>query len=685
MQHHLKIRSLYLWFIFALSLIHLIVLSSAGRNPGLILAALPVAYAMHIWFNRKNLTNPTKTILPLIIITLITATIASHLINIVTLESHSGIQIRYRQLQIILLHTLPFAVVFIARKPSLRYGLPAIGLTLQLLPPYSTSLQYTFQIPMYGRIVALLYLCLFIYRKPIRPILFFPAIVAIPTLFYSQSMGNTIDHILLWTIFAVAASSISKLRKTQSRSLIFVILILSILHSIFNLIYPRLYAVNNNIMAMQNETVILASLILIFSLNYIFRIKIILSLLLFLFFEIYAIRVGSETGILTLFLSACIFYSITIIYFKFKQKLQPLLYYALAFGTVAVIFAAIIYITQFNTSHPIISRLFLWRTILNSIVENPQYLIFGTGDFGPYHLFIFRNFQTNLSNAELNILNREPYLLSTDPHNDYLSILYSGGIVLLFVIIFLSIRMFKNSKITTQLVNVQKIESIFLSAIASAFIATILLHGLTEPFTTGATTGFLFFLMFALIQSYTHSVKIKRLKGVSNKRITQIVHTIMVILATYFLTLSTLQLPATNFWRKNGELFLTLRQSFTLPEAIEINETQKKRIQQTLPRLLLLTKLAPWESDYYRQAGDIELLLFLSKSNRNNQELKSAALINYCYAFALRSSPIHYAMIKRISPDLNHACIGISLRQNLSSYDPQHLLDITNENGSPLF
>lgn len=666
-----KVGNLFIIFLLLLSITHLAVLSTTSRNPALILGALPLAIGLHVWFRRKSLSQLNELLIPIIIILLITTTVADHLLNVVPFEASKPTAQAYRSLQITIMHSLPFVIVFIHRKPWLRSALPIIGLVLQLLPPYSYGATITYQVPMYGRITALLYLTLlsqsFTLNKNSIPLFLLP-IASIPALFYGHSIGNTIDHILLWLIFGFAALAIANLkRKPASLFFIFFIVQVCIL-SIFVMIFPRLHSINSNITSIHLEAMLAFSMLGLF-LNQKTKLAIIYSVLLFLIFLFTDLRAGATTGLVVLPLIFFVFYSFFISnQFKYKIQLQSLIIIAV----ILLVGAAAIYLLLIDSSFTIQARRLVWQLTVKGISNSPLNIIFGTGDFGPYHFFQFRYLTELLSPENFEIIANEPYLISTHPHNEYLFMLFAGGVVYTATFVYFLYRLFSLTKVTN-----------LLFATIISLLSGMILHGLTEPVITGATTGFIFFLFYGIALSLNKKSDIQ--KSITANNFKTIIALILSITAVYFLTLSTIQLPATKFWKQNSELFLTLRQSFTLPETIETNETQKKSIQQTLPRLLLLTKLAPWESDYYRQAGDIQLLLALSEPALNNQELKSAALVNYCYAFALRSSPIHYAMIKRISPDLDHACDGISIRQNLINYDPQHLLDMTNENGSPLF
>ncbi|MBW7857733.1 MAG: O-antigen ligase family protein [Leptonema sp. (in: Bacteria)] len=670
-RQSIKVRNVFLIFLLLLSITHLTVLSVTSRNPALILGALPLAIGLHVWFRRKSLSQLNELLIPIIIILLITTTVADHLLNVVPFEQSKPIAQAYRSLQITILHTLPFVIVFIHRKPWLRSALPIIGLVLQLMPPYSYGVTITYQVPMYGRITALLYLALlsqsFTFNKNSIPLFLLP-LASIPALFYGHSIGNTIDHILLWLIFGFAALAIANLRK-KSAALFFIFFIVqACILSVFVSIFPRLHSINSNITSIHLEAMLVFSMLGLF-LNQKSKLATIVSTLLLLIFLFTDLRASATTGLVVLPVIFFVFYGFFVSnQFKYKIQLQSMI----LIGVISLVAAATIYLLLIDSSHTMQARRLLWQLTVKGISNSPLNMIFGTGDFGPYHFFQFRYLTELLSPEKFEIIANEPYLISTHPHNEYLFMLFAGGVVYIAVFIYFIYRLFSLAKLT----------NLLFAAIIS-LLSGMILHGLTEPVITGATTGFIFFLFYGITLSFNKRSDIQKPIFVNNFK--TIITLILSITAVYFITLSTIQLPVTKFWKQNGELFLVLRQTTSLPKTIETNEKQKEQIQQALPRLLLLTKLAPWESDYYRQAGDVELLFSLSEPTSNNQEIKSAALMNYCHAFALRSSPIHYAMIKRLSPNLEQACSGIHLRQSLTGYDPQHVLDLPNSDGLPLF
>lgn len=637
-----------------LSLIHLAVLSVASRNPAQIWGAVLLSLFLVLWLNRRRISHSLRHIPALATAVLIIVTVADLLINLVPFEPRPNIGSAYRILLTALLYCLPLAVILLSRRRRFRALLPVAGLTILLLPPFSYELNTAFQAPFYGRITGLLYLLL-LWRKlrfsRADLILLLPALAAVPALFYGHSPGNTLDHIQIWLLFGAAAIYIRHLKQVKFEVLT-LILPLSFAHAFFIFIFPEMHSINSNVTAMLVEAM------MIFGFVYLFRgkqgtpVSSAISILLFLFLLILCLRINSQTGTVVVLFSGAVYFGFYVIQPRLNKLPWSLF---LPTGTVLTIVSAAAYLGFVNQSKTIVARRFVWEVTIVGLTDSPVSLFTGNGDFGPFHIYLFRHLRRALSNLDLQVLEGEPYLISQHPHNDILFVLYGGGILLLGIMTWLTVKLLRDS---------QRF-SLPYKAGGIAFVAAMLLHGLTEPFSTGITTGFLFFLAFAL---FTESGK--------TRRVTPKGSLVLAGLASYLLLLAFLQIPVTRFWRENNHFFFALRKDESVP-AQSVNRDDLNEVESRLQTLILL---APYESDYYRQAGDAARLRSIASSDND----PAPAERFYCQAFALRSSPLHYASIRRVEPDLNKACQGISLRQGLQSFDPQGLLD-RKINGAPLF
>lgn len=635
------------------SLIHLAVLSVASRNPAQIWGAVLLSLFLVLWLNRRRISNSLRHIPALATAVLLIVTVADLLINLVPFEPRPNIGSAYRILLTALLYCLPLAVILLSRRRRFRALLPVAGLTILLLPPFSYELNTAFQAPFYGRITGLLYLLLLWRRLRFSRadlILLLPALAAVPALFYGHSPGNTLDHIQIWLLFGAAAVCIRQLKNRLT--VVALLLPVALMHGLFVFAYPSLVAVNSNVTAMYIEGMMIFGFALILQVELKRPVRIVAITLLLSFALILCFRMDSKTGMAVILFAGSVFFAFHTIQPRVPGKFMKMLFPAGLFLTVAV---AAYYIGVLNQSHSIAARRLVWEAAIDGIIQNPLNSLTGTGDTGPFHLYLFRHLNRPPTDIDLKILQAEPYLISTHPHNDLLFILYSGGLIYLGAVILLTFHMIRNS---------QRLSSP-LRAGGISFFAVMLMHGLTEPFSTGVTTGFLFFLAFAFFTEPGQARRIPR-KG----------SLVLAGLASYLLILAVVQIPVTRFWRENNHLFFALRKD----ESIPVQSVNRDDLNEVESRLRTLILLAPYESDYYRQAGDVARLRSIASSDND----PAPAERFYCRAFALRSSPLHYASIRRVEPDLNKACQGISLRQDLQSFDPQGLLD-RKINGAPLF
>lgn len=635
-----------------LSLIHLAVLSVASRNPAQIWGAVLLSLFLVLWLNRRRISNCGRYIPALTTAVLVIATVADFLINFVPFEPRPNIGSAYRIFLSALLFLLPVTAILLFRVRRYRPVIPVAGLAMLLLPPFSYELNLAFQAPLYGRITGLLYLLL-LWRKlkfsGRDAILFLPAAAGIPALFYGHSPGNTLDHIQVWSLFAVTSVYIRHLREKRL-TLLTLLFSFSLMHALFVFFYPQLRAVNSNVTAMYTEMMMLFGLIAIIDSRIKAPYKIGSSLALAAFLLVLNLRMESQTGTIVVLFAVTVFF----VHRLFQSRASLKKWSSLVFtGAILAVILAAAYIVFLDHSRTIVSRRFVWEAALAGFGHSPLSMILGTGDFGPFHLYLFRHLQRPITDADLTILKGEPYLISQHAHNDVVFMLYAGGLVYLVIFLFLIVGMIRSSGSRGP----------SLEAGARASVAALLLHGLTEPISTGVTTGFLFFLSLAF---FTQPPRATRMRRYGNA--------IIAVATLYFIVLAFLQIPVTRFWKQNNALFFAIRKE---TQAAPVNPAELQFIES---RLQTLITLAPYESDYYRQAGDAVVL----QSGIPYDVADPAAELYYCKAFAIRSSPLHYASIRRMQPDLTRACGKMQLRQKLEGYDPQELL-LRDIKGVPLF
>ena len=666
----------FLLSVALLSLIHLSVLTLTARNPAMVWAAFIISTGFLFWHNRHRRHSISRLLPPFILSVLVITTIADLLINTLPFEGNPTVNKAYRHFLTMLMFALPIITSALYSKRQFRPILPAFAFATLLLPPFSYDLNVAFQTPLYGRITALLYVCFLWPRLRFNRsdlLLFLPAASALPALIYApsgHSPGNTIEHIQFWTIFAIAAIYIrhriyhSKLQQ----NLIGLLSAMALLHAAFVIKFNWLHSINSNVTSMYLEAMLIFGYIFLFDAKFKSSSKAFLTCLWFFFILWVSVRIGSDTGTIVILFSTAVFLSSYLIYGLLKYRLLRLSI-PISIGT--VIAAASSYLLFFNQSHTIKARRLIWEAALNGIFETPMQFLFGTGDFGPYHLYLFRHLLRPLTDSDELVLVKEPFLISQHPHNDLILSLYGGGIVYVLIVGFLLLLMIRNSR---------KLTPVYRAG-AVAFTSVMLLHGLTEPFSTATTTGFLLFLALAIFAPASSAQILQSSISSMTKRTGNVV---LFLLVFYFSALAAIQIPVTRFWRADHTLFMMLHVIIPL-DTSRINQQEVTSVKQ---RLHLLTQLAPYEADYFRQAGDaalIEALIEEKATSVKPPENLAEVDYYYCKAFALKSSPIHYRMLHRLDPTLDHICKDQPLRQELKTFDPHDLLLRRDSNGKSIF
>lgn len=634
------------------SLFHFLTLTVSGNAPSSfwlpVLASggyLAFRYRSEFFRSYYALTLMTASIL-------VSSTIADHLLNAVPFETNIQIQTGYKQFQSLMLLTLPILVAVYGERSKDIKSMLVFGLCLQLLPPYSYAMMTQFLVPSYGRIVVLFYILMTLPGTSIRldrrilAALALVPLVALPSLFYGHSPGNTIDHIVTSLLFVLAAMVLSTLSASSTDRLINLVVATQALHVLFSILIPGLHAINNNMTAMGAEGVMILALYRFArgrGLSAVLTGTIITVAVLILM-----IRIEATTGLVATLAGASIYLYMQFLHDRFPASWRPFL---LPAGLTLTIASALYYLLLVSDNSSIQIRRLLWELTLSGTMKSGITTLLGTGDFGPHHFFLFRHLNRDLLPSEMALIQSEPHTIGQHPHNDFLLMLYGGGLLFSVLSGFLFLRTFLSSLIKNTPV----------SAMSAALMGSIIIHGLTEPYTTSPATGFLFFTGIVLYWKQFSEAPIRIGSSVS----------IPVSLALLFLmTMVILHAPIVHFWKENTAVL------FEIQSDQKVSPLQTERLNaaaSALKRIELLTLLQPWESDLFRQRGD--LLTAVASTTGGVQEFQTRFDV-YCTAFKLRSSPIHLQRLKNahLSTYRNRQCLGMSMDKLEKSYDPYGLV-----------
>ncbi len=167
-----------------------------------------------------------------------------------------------------------------------------------------------------------------------------------------------------------------------------------------------------------------------------------------------------------------------------RPELRFGLAFAGMFGGISVSLLLAVYI--FHDS-AFTCRLQLWKLALGGVIESPLSAILGTGYYGPYYLF--RHYIGDISYF-LPELEKQPWLLTTHPHSDYMAVLYGSGLtgLLAFLgIIALPFRLAIDDSL-------QKSRWFYFFF---AGLSALAIHGGGDPMSTVFYSGVLFWIFLA--------------------------------------------------------------------------------------------------------------------------------------------------------------------------------------------
>ena len=637
--------------ILAGALFHFLTLTLPGRNPTVFWIPVLLSVGYLIFRYRTRLFKSHRALSLLTVSILITSTIADHLLNIVPFEPHAHIQVFYRQFQSLLLLTIPVLATIFGERSKKSRTVILFGLCLQLLPPYSYAMMTQFLVPAYGRTILLLYILMAIPGTRIRldrsivTVLVLLPLVALPALFYAHSPGNTVDHIVVSSLFIAAALILSTLPARNTEVLINLILGIQALQILFSIVFPGLHAVNSNVTAMAAEWIMILALYRFVQIGGIRGVAAgfitVLAVLLLM------IRIDSNSGLVAAACGAGIFLYMHIVHRRLPIAVRSVL---LPAGLVILVSAALYYLLYIAGSSSIQIRRLLWEMALKGTAQSPITALLGTGDFGPYHFFLFRHLDRSLTSSETALLQGDPWLIGHHPHNDFLLILYGGGLIFLLLSGYLIAR---------TLISSLRQNTPF-SSMSAALMGAIIVHGLTEPFTTSPATGFLF---YAAIIFYWKQFS-KAPLGIN--RVTTVLVSIPLL---FLISVAALHAPVTRFWKHHNDILLELQ------SGRRVSPLQKEGLEaarKTIERIDLLTALQPSESDLFKQQGD--LLTAIASTTGSEKEFQ-LGFDAYCRAFSLRSSPIHFQSLKSAHrfAGAHVQCLGMTLDELENTYDPHDL------------
>lgn len=307
-----------------------------------------------------------------------------------------------------------------------------------------------------------------------------------------------------------------------------------------------------------------------------------------------------------------------------RSRLRKLLRLAYPLSLTAAIIILMFFLRYGYSSHSIFIRNVLWDSVFEALYESPVQLIAGTGNFG-YFFYLPQHWSLPVNETHQLFLRLEPHAINHNPHNDYLLMLYGGGILYLSVFAFFTFR-----TISQSLKGVAEKQTPVLLAI----ITTLLIHSLTEPLTSTISSSFVFWFFAGLLRK-SHGQPV---------RTPRYLIAFLVLLSLFLISGEIVRIPTQRFWNRHSKIFSVIRSQ--KPEPASIPDDQY--INDIVDNIALSRLFFPLDADLIRQQADLRLFQALRSSveGERNRYAREATDF-YCEAFRRRPVAIHYAGIIR--------------------------------------
>lgn len=618
-----------------LSLAHFCTLAVSGNRAELILitTVYPLLSVVRTWKSGRIRSLFSSSASAALLrewtaVLIITSLLLDFLVNVAGFEPNPYARKAFRNLLTLGMLIVPISTVFLSAR--FRRRINHYTVLLVLFPPAATTVIPRMGYPSYGLLLVIIGLLSLRHRRiPSIHLLgeawFLIPLALIPsfwTLFPQAPVQQAVELIVVFIAVYLMIPLFKRAGELERAAVFLIVFYLPffVLLSVF----PVFYAINSNISSVLLE-------VLIF-----------LSLMVFLYFQpyrwifslcaagcyllIYRIDSKSSLAAAIIGLMAAAIIGLIQRFTTEQSPLRKLFRTAFPLGLAAAIIILMLFLRNESIAQSIFIRNVLWDSVIAALLESPAHSVAGTGNFG-YFFYLPQHWSLPVNETLQLFLSSEPHAINHNPHNDYMLMLYGGGILYLSSFAFFTFRTISQSLKGV----IEKQTPILL-----ALMTTLLVHSVTEPLTSTISTSFLFWLFAGLLRkNHREPVRTSRYLIV-----------FLVLLSLFMISGEIVRIPTQRFWSRHSEIFAVIRSKNPEPASVP----DDRSIDDIVNNIAVSRLFFPLDADLIRQQADLRLFQAFRSSaegERDRYAIEAASL--YCEAFRHRPVAVHYAGIKRVT------------------------------------
>jgi hypothetical protein len=616
-----------------LSLAHFCTLAVSGNRAELILITTiyPLLSVVHAWKGGRIRSLFSSSASGALLrewtaVLIITSLLLDFLVNVAGFEPNPQARKVFRNLLTLGMLIVPISTVFLSARFRRRINHYAV--LLVLFPPAAMTVIPRMGYPSYGLLLVMIGLLSLRHRRIPSVRLLGEAWLLIPfalipsiwTLFLQAPVQQALELLVVFIAVYLMIPLFKRAGELERATVFLIVFYLPFF--VLLLVFPGFYAINSNISSVLLEVLIL------------------LCLMAFLYFRphrwlflVYAVccylliyRIGSQSSLAATIIGLM---AATIIVFmqRFTTEQSPLRKLfrpSFPLGLTAAIIMLMLFLRNPSINQSIFIRNVLWDSVIAALFESPAHFVAGTGNFG-YFFYLPQHWSLPVNEAQQLFLSIEPHAINHNPHNDYMLMLYGGGILYLSVFAFFTLRTISQSLKG----GIEKQTPILL-----ALMTTLLVHSVTEPLTSTISTSFLFWFFAGLLRKNRQpTVRMPRYLPV-----------LLVSLSIFLISGEIVRIPTQRFWNRHYEIFTLIRSDKPEPASIP----DDRSIDDIVNNIAVSRLFFPLDADLIRQQADLRLFQALRSSAEGERDRYAREAAGfYCEAFRHRPVAIHYAGIKR--------------------------------------
>ncbi len=614
-----------------LSLIHLSLLAASGpqTEPILLIAALyPGIRIFRIWKSRRiQRLSSWGTVSAMLrewtAVLILLSLLLDFFLNVASFEPNPKARKSFLNLLTLGSLLIPISTAFLSASARRRLNYHAV--LIVLLPPAALTLIPRIGYPSYGLALLLIGLLSLQPRRMLAASSIAEAWLLVPfalvplfwTLFPEAPVQQAIELLIVFLATLLLVPHFQ--RKGALEKAVGFITIFYLPFFVLLAVYPGFHAINSNISSVLLETLVF------------------FSLLAFLYFKrgrwayvLFAIscylliyRIDSRSSLAATAIGLMAIAAVLLIKRLTVQqtRLRKLLAGGFSLGLFSTVIILMLVLQSWRDVQSIFIRNILWDSVIAGLLESPAHLLAGTGNFG-YFFYLPRHWSVPVGEAQRLVLQLEAHSINHNPHNDFLLMLYGGGLLYLatFVVFF------ARTVWQALTANIARHTVLLL-----AVLTTLTIHSITEPLLSTISTSFLFWFVATLLRNKQRLQKMPRSLLAA-----------LLLFSVFLLSGEVLRAPVQKFWNTHPGIFPAIRSDQPQLPPVPDDATVDAMVQNIERSRLFF----PLDSDLIRQQGDLRLFQALRSSTERDTYARQAASF-YCEAFRRRPVAIHYAGIRR--------------------------------------